>query len=51
FGELYDEIAQAADLLKLGQQPGQTSPVSDRVVLTTGVAGLLHAIDSPGKMV
>ncbi|MBA7585217.1 hypothetical protein ES708_27188 [subsurface metagenome] len=47
-GPLYDEVAEPADLLKLGQHPGPTSPVSHRVILATGGAGLLPAIESLG---
>ncbi|MBA7546321.1 hypothetical protein ES705_38709 [subsurface metagenome] len=48
--ELYDEVAEPAELLKLGQQPGPTSPVSHRTILATDRAPLLHAIEYLGEV-
>ncbi|MBA7582835.1 hypothetical protein ES708_24773 [subsurface metagenome] len=49
-GPLYDEVAERSDLLKLGQHPDPTSPVSRRVILATGGAALLHAIEYLGEV-
>ncbi|MBA7538285.1 hypothetical protein ES705_30560 [subsurface metagenome] len=47
-GPLYDEVAETSDLLKLGEHPGPTSPVSHRVIRATGGAALLAAIQYLG---